>query len=475
MTYLAPAVPRLNLRGELRLALLAAAEACWIYAIALAIGTLAGFPVVVSPLGIFVVYWVGLAAGRALPRSRRAWRVLQGLTILIAFFAILAGIRIGLYPSTKVADVSWLPLYFSRVLGFFEHASAEELSTLALILAFARGLGFAQRPLTLWVIGFEFRLGIVALFLTAIFSALTVQIEIIPWIFVYFALSLVGIALARIEEAGQERPLGWRWSVVMVTALAVTMLLGFLSTQFLTLKTIDALFAFLSPLGFVLQIILTLLSIPLFFLFTLLIDLLAPVLEFLINRLGKLFPQINFSNGESQRLITEAVQRLQPVIPYLRLVGVIVVILGLSWLIARALNRRMKWIEHEAYVSEAADDKEALELESRARRPAAPFSHREIHAENVRRIYAALLAHSEILGLKRREAETPFEFLPRLVSRFPDVAGDLHTITDAYVAVHYAQQPATESQVRALRGVWQETQAAMTQAARQAKRQVGSV
>jgi hypothetical protein len=100
--------------------------------------------------------------------------------------------------------------------------------------------------------------------------------------------------------------------------------------------------------------------------------------------------------------------------------------------------------------------------------------HREIHAENVRRIYAALLAHAEMLGLKRREAETPFEFLPRLVAHFPDVSGDLHTITDAYVAVHYAQAPATEPQVRELRARWHKTRQAMTRAVRQAKGQVGS-
>jgi hypothetical protein len=80
---------------------------------------------------------------------------------------------------------------------------------------------------------------------------------------------------------------------------------------------------------------------------------------------------------------------------------------------------------------------------------------REIEAENIRRIYAALLARCQAIGLPRREAETPFEFLPRLRAQFPQAASDLSALTEAYVAVHYAQTPATGAQVRAMRAVWQ--------------------
>jgi hypothetical protein len=53
-------LPRINLRHELRLALLAAAESCWIYAIVLTFSANVGITRQISPLGIFIVYWIAL-------------------------------------------------------------------------------------------------------------------------------------------------------------------------------------------------------------------------------------------------------------------------------------------------------------------------------------------------------------------------------------------------------------------------------
>ncbi len=451
-----------NLRAELRLALLAAAEACWLYAIVLTIGTLMGFPRVVSPIGIFVVYWVGLLIGRVLPRSDRAWRVLQGLTVVLALLAIIVAMRVGYYTELPWFDFSWLGTFFGRVITFFERVTAEELSTLILIVAFVRALGFAQRPLTLWVIGFQFRLGIVIFFLMAFLAALTIRVDFIFWIFGYFALSLIGISLARIEEAGREHPLGLKWALVLSATIAATMLLGFGTTQFLTLDAVNAFFALLSPLTFLIQILVTIISIPFFYLFEILIRLLAPVFERLLRVLTGIFPDLNFTNPETLRVVTEVSRQLENIFPYLRLIGIILVILGIAWYIARALNRRVKWQEHEQFARETLDERDESISERRKRRATTREQRRHVHAENVRRIYAALQLHAERLGLKRNEAETPFEFLPRLVTRFPDAAPEIDTITRAYCDVHYAMQDSTETQVRELRAVWQSAKKQMT-------------
>jgi hypothetical protein len=78
----------------------------------------------------------------------------------------------------------------------------------------------------------------------------------------------------------------------------------------------------------------------------------------------------------------------------------------------------------------------------------------EIAAENIRRIYAALLDRADRAGLPRHESETPFEFYPRLARAFPDAGTDLHAITDAYVAVHYAEHAATRAEVDSVRAAW---------------------
>ena len=456
----------LNLRAELRLALLAAAQACWIYAAALVIGVNAGAARIVTPLAIFFVYWIALQTGRLLPRSHRAWRVLQIAAIGIAVIAILFAIRVDLYENAAPADVFWLPNYFGRMLTFFENGSAEFISTLALVFAFLRGMSFAQRPLTLWLIGYEFRLGIVVMFVSAFFAALTYPANFIVWIFVYFGVSLPAIALARMEEAGQERALGGKWALVLLSVIAATMLLGFLLTRFFTLETIDALFTMLAPLSYVVGILIALLSVPVVLLLDLVAKLLTPFFDFARGFLLNLRPGLNGDNPEVTRVLSEVTRVVTDLMPYARLLIIILVIFFIGWLIARALNKRMNWVEQEMFVRETVQDRDGFAPQAQARAKNARKGRREIHAENVRRIYAAMLAQAEASGLSRRDAETPFEFLPRLKEKFPYVAPALDEITRAYVAVHYAQQPSTETQVRELRALWQTTQTQMRQAAK---------
>jgi len=461
---------RLNLRAEFRLALLAAAESCWIYAVLLTIGGLSGLSHEISPAGIFMVFWVGMLTGRILPRQKKNWRLLQLVTIVIAVLVIFLAMRLAFYGDLPVTDLSWLQTYPSGVLAMFERVTPEELSTIALIFAFVRGLGFAQRALTLWTVGFEFRLGIVVFFAAAVMAAFSGKVDFTPWLFVYFAVSLLGISLARIEEAGQERPLGYKWAMVLGGALLAMSLLGYLVTRFLTLDVVNAVFDFLAPVRYVIAGILTLLAIPFLYLIEFLFNLVGPLLTLLVQRLSNLIPSLEFARINSVDAVNQLSQSLELLIPYLRLVGIILVAVLVGWLIARALNKRMKWEEEEMFTREALGERDTVAVERNKRPRPAPTAPREIHAENVRRIYAALQAQAEALGLKRREAETPLEYLPRLNDYFSGNGAELKTITDAYVAVHYAQHPATDEQVRELRGVWRQLQARMQEQGRRMKK-----
>lgn len=442
------------MRSELRRALLAAAEACWIYPALVVVGTPAGFAHEVSPLGIFLVYWAGLLAGRTLPRLRVPWRLAQALNILIALVVILLAVRVGLYENFPLLDLSWLSTHFARVLAFWQRMSAEELSTVALIYAFIRGLGFSQRPLTLWFVGFQFRLGIVVLFFTSIAAGLLGGVDFRLWIVVYFILSLLAIALARIEESGRELALGWKWGGVLLGAIGGTLALGYVLAQLFTLDVLNTVFEWLSPLFVLAYLLLALLAIPLAFIVEALLNLLLPLFGRLSDLLRNAFPAVTPGVSDAGRALGDAVQQLESFAPYLRLAGVILVVLLVGWLIARALDRRMYRQEEETFFREQLDERERLDLNGRRRARRARPVRREIQAENVRRIYAALLAQSEAVGLARRAAETPLEFLPRLAARFPLLADDLRAITDAYVAVHYAQRPVAEERVRELRAVW---------------------
>jgi len=452
----------LPLRAQLRLALLAAAETCWIYAAVFVVSALAGAPRVVSPFGIFLTYWIALQVGRFVPRAKKTWRILQALTIAIAFLTILVVIRLSLYDQTPFADLHWLSDYFARLTMLREHGAAEQISTLALVFTFARGLSMAQRPLTLWTVGYQFRLGIVVFFVAAIISALSQSIHFGVWVFIYFGLSLPAIALARIEEAGQERPFGGKWALVMLSAIGAVMLLGFAVTQFFTLDAMNRLFEQFSPLGFVVRLLVALVAIPIFLGIELLARLLAPLLDFLRGALQNSSFALNGANADALKFLNQATRVVADLTPYLRIIGVALAVVAMGWLIARALNKRVERREREMFVSETIDDRENFAAESKPRPKRGRFARREIHAENVRRIYAALLVQAENAGLERQTAETPLEFLPRLTARFPDIAPALSEITNAYIAVHYAQRPATDAQARALRALWTRVKPKMT-------------
>lgn len=457
----------INLRLELRYALLAAGEATWIYVVILTLGAPLGFPRLISPAGIFFVYWVGLLSGRLLPRSRYSWRALQLASIAIAALAILIAIRADLYVETPLSDTAWLGTYLSRTLSFFNRFTAEQFSTLALLFAFVRGLGFANRPLTLWFVGFQFRLGIVVFFGTAILAVLVGGVEFRQWIFVYFLISLLAIALARIDESGSEIPLGGKWAVVLLSAILTTLFLGLIATRLFNLQTADAFFQLLSPLAIILEIVVALIAIPLTIVLEALIRLLSPLFAALRDAFNHLAPQLGTPANQPPPLVNDAFDRFGALLPYLKVLGVILVVFALAWLVARALNRRMHVEEEEAFIREADSAGATNAIEASAPRTTHRGARREPDAENVRRIYAALLALAQELGLPRRDAETPFEFLPRLSARFPGAAPELTTLTDAYVAVHYEQRSVSRAQVRELREVWQRLRKEMLVEAKQ--------
>jgi hypothetical protein len=196
-------------------------------------------------------------------------------------------------------------------------------------------------------------------------------------------------------------------------------------------------------------------------LFGLLVEFMTPLFDLLANFLRSIAPTLRPSPEDSQEFVNGLARQLEFLLPYIRLLGVIVVVLLAGWLIARALTRRMNWAEEEMFQREELDERDQLQERRKRVRPARPVRY-EIHAENIRRIYAALLAHAQKSGLERRSAETPFEFLPRLTGCYPELSSELREITQAYVAVHYAEQTATDAQVRSLRALWQNVKAQMT-------------
>jgi len=447
-----------NLRRELRLALLAAMETCWVYAVLVFAGALLNVPPFASPLTLFIVYWLALILGRELPRRKERWVFLQATAIGIAILLLFLVARVELYPSHGLFDLNWVAQFLSALV-FRQGFSRALYTTVAVVYMFIRGLGFGSRPLTLWFISFQFRLGIVIFFGVFLGSAIFHPVEISPWIFIYFALSLFSISLARMDEMGSDLHYGPRWAMILFGGVTIVFFLGFALLQFFTLDSTSAFLRFISPLLLIVQALALLILIPASLLAGWLVEFLRPVLARLDQFLQQFqLPAPPNEPNEAEKIVSPDL--LAWLIPLLQTALVLAIILYIGWRIARALNRRMTQAEDALYAREALDSEDEAERAKRElgskNKPLRRAG--DLAAESIRRIYAALIARAGDAGILRREAETPYEFLPRVSHEWSDESGEIRAITEAYVAVHYGEHEATNEEVNDVRNAWKKVQ-----------------
>lgn len=451
-----------NFRREIRLALLAAMETCWVYAVLVFAGALMNVPPFASPLTLFIAYWLAMILGRELPRRQERWVFLQAAVILSVIVLLLLVARIELYPSYDLFNLGWIPQFISALV-FRQGFSRAIYTAIAVVYMFIRGLGFGSRPLTLWFIGFQFRLGIVVFFGVFLGSAIFHPVEISPWIFIYFALSLFSISLARMDEMGSGIQYGPRWAIILFGGVTLVFFLGLALLQFFTLATTSAFLRFFSPLLVIVQAVALLILIPLSLLAGWLVELLRPVLA----RLDQFLQQMQLPGppqppDEAEKIISPDL--LAWLVPLLQTALVLAIILYIGWRIARALNRRMQQAEDALYAREALDSEDESkrakrELGSKKKPRLRRAS--DLTAESIRRIYAALTARAGAAGIPRREAETPYEFLPRVSRAWSEESDEIRAITEAYVAVHYGEHEATEQELGQIRRVWKKVEATL--------------
>lgn len=446
---------RVSPRRELRYALLAAMETCWVTITLVFFAANMGAPRVLSAFSILVAYWIALLAGRLLPRVRRSWTVLQAAAIVLALATAILLIRAEFYAGVAPWDASWFPQYIASLTNFSKGFPADLLATFAVIYVFVRGLGFGQRPLTLWFIGFQFRLGVVVFFAVLVLAGLTKPIQAGAWISVYFFVSLVAIALARMEEAAGGIPLAPPWVGMLLGIVALVVFLGLGLHELFTLDMVDRIVNLIRiPVSVVAGAIFLLLLIFGGIIAGWIVDLLRPVFE--AAHLDQIFQNLlppGLSQNSDQA--PQQIPLLDELVPILKVVFVAALVVGVGVILARALNRRMGQIEEETFVREAAGPDEEQVRSRRRQKPVAPKTPRsDLSAESVRRVYAALVTRAAEAGVSRQPAETPFEFLPRLKKTFPEGQEPIEEITQAYVGVHYGEHPASLAEVSAVRRAW---------------------
>jgi hypothetical protein len=430
-------------------------ETCWIYSILAFIASLMGLRAI-SPLSFFAAYWIALDTGRVLPQRKERWVLLQIIAIGIAIVTMVSVARIELYSYVDPLDFSWLPRYAIVLLSFTRGIAAEHLAAVGILYAFIRGLGFGQRPMTLWFTAFQFRLGIVVFFLLLIFSAILRPFDLSLGLFTYFFVSLHAIALARIDEMESDVRFGPRWAFTLLASVALVLFLGLVLLRFMTLDSAAAVLQFFGPIGAIAALVVTLIALPFGFVASWLIDLLRPLFDGLGQFFQALQGLVPAGATDSLRQAQEQASLLSFLGPILQALFVLAVVLTAGYLVANALNRRMKRIEDERYIRESLSENERRAERGSTRKKKTPTRRHggSMAAESIRRIYAALVARAGEAGLPRAVAETPYEYLPRLAHAWPEHSADLHAITDAYVDVHYGEREFAASEINRLREVW---------------------
>jgi len=456
-----------NLSRELRLALLAAMETCWVFAVIVFLAAQVDKPRPLTPLPFFAAYWIALVIGRALPQSRQQWIALQVIALGIAAITVLAVVRVELFSAFDWSDLAWLPRALAAILSITRGIATEHLVTAGVLYVFVRGLGFAQRPLSLWFVGFQFRLGIVVFFLLLVVAGIARPLMLSQpfdpslWIFVYFSISLLAIALARIEEMGSEIRYGPRWAITILGGIALVLFIGLGILQFFNPDTARWLLLLLAPIWLLIVAIIVLLAIPGAHIVGWLVEWLRPTLDRLTQIMDEFAKMIPRDLEDTLKKLPES-PVLFDIGNAIKVLLVPIALMLAAYFLARALNRRMKLIEDETYVREAigADDDPERARRGAMRKATQPRSRAyRIAAASIRRIYAALVARAADAGLRRRVAETPYEFLPRLTQRFSEQTDDIHSITEAYVAVHYGEKDAAPEAVAKVRAAWQRVEA----------------
>lgn len=450
-------------RRELVFLALGAMEACVITPLAAALFSLI---VPVRPLPIMGLFLGAVLAVHYLARVSLRLSLHPHLrTGLVGLGMLVSGLLVVhqlLHAQTSFWNLAWLVSIFHRLQQ--ETLSPDVLVFLLVLFIWWRGLVLAQRQLNSESVSFRFRLGLVMLAITTVVGGFITLWPLYQFVFLFFFVSLLGIALARAEEVGQQHggsqsPFGLAWLTTLVAASLIILLLAAGITILLAGEGISR---FTRPVLEVLHIVVTALVYVLGWIVYAVVVLLSSVVgEIEWEGFEGLLPALSQLGSPAQPR--------QPIftpeqLALAKAAGVIGGVLLLLLLVAISLRRlrtrggRRRGEERESVWEGAHLGRGLQDLLRRGRRRldgASAALGRLFAAMTIRRIYAHVGALAAEKGYPRAPHETPYEFLPTLERSFPDSREEVACITEAYIAVHYGELPERSADLETVRAAWE--------------------
>ncbi|MCP4541891.1 MAG: DUF4129 domain-containing protein [Chloroflexi bacterium] len=469
---------RAYVRRELVFLALASMEACAVASLVTAL-ILQVTPIQPSLLlitevflgALLIVHYIARASLQLFPLRPVLRSSLLGLGMLLSGLFFVHQLR---HAQTSLWDLTWLADIFRNPQSG-EWISPDLAVFLLVLFVWWRGVLLAQRRLDSDTVISCFRSGMIMLAITTIASGYLLPSPPHQFVFAFFFVSLLGIALARAEEVGQryggsQSPFSLGW---LATVVAASLGVLILAAGVATLLTGENLNRFLGPIWEAQQALLTLLLYVLLFLMS---GIMRAVMEFLqslfvgLDTSGVEFALDLIEEGELESLQESAFSPGQ--LTMAKTIGVIFVVLILLLLITLSVRRMRaragrRHDEYRESVWEGINMRGSLsDLLNDGRRRLGEMADalnrsrlgQMFVALTIRRIYAHLGALAAELGHPRALHETPYEYQPSLEQAFPDSHEQVAQITQAYIDVHYGQVPDQMADLQAIRTAWEHVQ-----------------
>ncbi len=273
--------------------------------------------------------------------------------------------------------------------------------------------------------------------------------------FFFFALSGISLARLQVEGLRSQGRLGPQWIGPLVVPVAAVLLVGLLAAALLSHTFLETIGAILHPvfvvLNFILEVLIAIISWIAYIVYLL--------LSTIVNKItGGRVAELPRIATPPQRFIDQSNQQVaslpDPIRYGLLLLVLAFIVFVLTRFLFRRPARRQKGNEERESVMDWGDVGNGLKgllnnLLGRLRRKGDdPFAAlrgdpRWQHTLRIRTLYLRLLNRGKRAGTPRKPPETPREYVPQLATLFPQREAALVTLTDAYRAARYSDQPAT--------------------------------
>ena len=386
---------------------------------------------------------------------------LMALTSLLIVWA-------ALYRAAPPYEIGWLRALVGDVFNF-KAGIPPVVGLIAInLVIWQRATAATSRDPSFFNVGVSFRLGLLLLIAGAGLLSLLRGQNVIGFLWLYFALGLIAVAIARISEKAIEaqsagKALPMRRFAQLLLAAGVTIGGAWLLSLAFTPAGIrrffhlfDPVWRLISPLAFTLLMLIGEVLNPLLLWFE------ALVLRLLRNSNSSGFGVAPVAPAATEPSFLARIPAWIPnlLVDALVVVGIIVAVLAVTGFLVLYLERVRKGGLRDEAEDEGTERVTAdgiLERGARALRNAAELIRRFglsthlLAAISVQNIYANVSRLARDRGYPRRPAQPPDDYLPLLVRALGGFEEQLARITAAYMRVHYGDHPVSRAELAQLR------------------------